>query len=75
MNLAAEVLQAPRTSPAKLFSHTPGWRIMASLAPVGLTHRPGRSNESFYSASQYLALSISVHRLETLGGKSREQEE
>jgi len=70
VNLAAEMLQALRTSPAKLFSSSSGWRITALVTSVW----PGRSNESFYSASQSVALSISVHKLETLGGKSREQE-
>lgn len=75
VNLTAEMLQALTTSPGKLISSTSGWRIMASVTPAGHTYRPGRSNESSYSASQCVALSISVHDLETLGGKSREQEE
>lgn len=58
-------------SPAKPSINTPGWRLMASVTPGALTHSPGRSNESFLSAGKYEALSISVHKLGILEGKSR----
>lgn len=67
---AAEMPQAG-ASPAKPSITTPGWRLMASVTPGALTHSPGRSSELFFSAAQYMALSISVHELGVLGGKSR----
>lgn len=60
-------------SPAQPSINTPGWRLMASVSPGALTHSPGRRNESFLSAGQYVALSISVHELGILGGKSRKK--